>query len=116
MTDNLGSCTSNQIQQQNNKFRIFRIQKNFKIPLPSLVRKSQCIFPDWLNDWDGLFINGNYLEFRDPTKFNHTSSYCIQPGMELFYAKRQNLIFNTFDVCLKSHSTEKLEARGQKAM
>ena len=102
LTDNLSLCSSSQTMIKNSSnqssFRKFRLQRYPEAPLPQLVRKSKCHFPQWLskNKWHGLEVeNSNKsLNFKNWENLQIAKSFCIQSSFKhherfLIYTKDQ---------------------------
>jgi len=54
-----------------------------RAPLPSLVRKSQCQFPEKIQKkWEGLEIHNNSMVFRDMANLYSSEAFCIQSSFK----------------------------------
>lgn len=61
--------------------------------VPSVVRKSNCVFPDWLaGGWEDMEVSGGSLTYKDKVTFQTFSSDCVQksykhPNRYLIYSR-----------------------------
>ena len=80
ITDNLFLCAN---QNHGWTFQTFTLNRIPRAPLPPLVRKSQCQFPEKIQKkWEGLEIRNNSMKFRDLANLYSSEAFCIQSSFK----------------------------------
>ena len=81
ITDNLFLCANQNFPGWT--FQTFHLHRIPRAPLPSLVRKSQCQFPEKIQKkWEGLEIHNNSMVFRDMANLYSSEAFCIQSSFK----------------------------------
>ena len=77
-------------------FETFLLSPRLGKPWPSVVRKSSCMFPAWIEgEWNDVNIKGNTMVFKDRNRHLKTyTSVCVQQSFRhqnryLIYSRTQ---------------------------
>ena len=75
-------------------FETFLLSPKLGKPWPSVVRKSSCIFPAWIEgEWNDVSIKGNTLTYKDRRK-EHLKTYTSVCVQQSFRHKNRYLIYS----------------------
>ena len=75
-------------------YETFVLSPKLGRPWPSVVRKSSCMFPAWIEgEWNDVNVEGNTMTYKDRRKeyFKTYTSVCVQQS---FRHKQRYLIYS----------------------